>query len=213
MKNSNSWRVLVGVGLVLVGALALLQTLTGWEIGGIFWGILFAAAGAAFLYVLFQDRRRWWAAIPGLILLGIGATIVLSTVAPTAAEWISGLIILGGISAAFFVVYALSPLNWWALIPAGVMATLALVSVLDNIHNFDSGWVFLTGMAATFAMVALLPERTTGRKLTWAWYPAVALAVIAAIVLISSFEVTSVVWAVLLIGGGLLLVWQAMRKS
>lgn len=150
--------------------------------------------------------------IPGVVLLGIGAAIVLDTVAPGAAKWISGLIILGGISAAFFAVYGLSPLNWWALIPAGTMATLALVSVLDNIQNFDSGWVFLAGMAATFGMVALLPERSTGRKLSWAWYPAAALAVIALIVLISSFEVTSVIWAVLLIGAGLLLVWRAMKK-
>ncbi|GAP15430.1 hypothetical protein LARV_03216 [Longilinea arvoryzae] len=212
MKNPNSWRVLVGVLLVLVGALALLQTLTGFENTGVIWGALFAAAGIGFLYVVFQDRSRWWAAIPGIVLLGIGAAIILDSFAPNAAEWISGLIILGGISAAFFAVYALSPLNWWALIPAGVMATLALVSVLDNIHNFDSGWVFLGGMAATFAMVALLPERATGRKLTWAWYPATALAVIALIVLVSSFKVTSVVWAVLLIGGGLLLVWRAMKK-
>lgn len=212
MKNPNSWRVLVGILLVLMGGLALVQTLIGFENTGIFWGVLFAAAGIAFLYVLFQDRSRWWAAIPGMVLLGIGAAVILDSIAPNATDWISGLIILGSISAAFFAVYALSPLNWWALIPAGVMATLALVSVLDNIRNFDSGWVFLGGMAATFAMVAMLPERSTGRKLTWAWYPAVALAVIALIVLVSSFEITSVVWAVLLIGGGLLLVWRAMKK-
>lgn len=212
MKNPNSWRILVGILLVLIGALALMQTLTGWEITGVFWGILFAVAGGAFLYVLFEDRTRWWAAIPGIILLGIGAAIILDTIAPNAAEWISGLLILGGISAAFFAVYALSPLNWWALIPAGVMATLALVSVLDSVTHLDNGWVFLAGMAATFTMVALLPERATGRKLSWAWYPAVALAVIALIVLVSSFNFTSVIWAVLLIGGGLLLVWRAMKK-
>lgn len=212
MKNPNSWRILVGILLVLVGALALVQTLTGWEITGVFWGILFAVAGGAFLYVLFEDRTRWWAAIPGIILLGIGAAIILDTLAPNAAEWISGLLILGGISAAFFAVYALSPLNWWALIPAGVMATLALVSVLDSVTRLDNGWVFLAGMAATFAMVALLPERATGRKLSWAWYPAVAMGVIALIVLVSSFNFTSVIWAVLLIGGGLVLVWRAMKK-
>lgn len=212
MKNPNSWRILVGILLVLVGALALVQTLTGWEITGVFWGILFAVAGGAFLYVLSEDRTRWWAAIPGVILLSIGAAIILDAIAPNAAEWISGLLILGGISAAFFAVYALSPLNWWALIPAGVMATLALVSVLDSLTTFDNGWVFLAGMAATFAMVALLPERTTGQKLSWAWYPAVALAVIALIVLVSSFNFTSVIWAVLLIGGGLLLVWRAIKK-
>lgn len=212
MKNPIPWRVLVGILLVLLGILALLQTVTGWEVTDLFFGGLFILAGVAFLYVLYQDRTRWWAVIPGVILLAIGATIILDSVAPGASKWVSGLIILGGISAAFFAVYALSPLNWWALIPAGVMATLAVVSVLDNIQNFDSGWVFLAGTAATFAMVALLPERSTGRKLTWAWYPAAALAVIALIVLVSSFEITSVVWAVLLIGGGLLLVWRAMKK-
>jgi hypothetical protein len=212
MKNPNSWRVLAGILLVSMGILALIQTLTGWEIAGVFWGGLFAAAGGGFLYVLYQDCSRWWAVIPGVTLLGIGAAIILDTVAPGAAEWSSGLSILGGISAAFFAVYARSPLTWWALIPAGTMATLALVSVLDTIQNFDSGWVFLAGMAATFGMVALLPERSTGRKLSWAWYPAAALAVIAFIVLISSFEATSVIWAVLLIGAGLLLVWRAMKK-
>lgn len=212
MKNPIPWRVLVGILLVLVGILALLQTVTGWEVTDIFFGGLFILGGVAFLYVLYQDRTRWWAVIPGMVMVAIGATIVLDSVAPGASEWVSGLIILGGISAAFFAVYALSPLNWWALIPAGVMATLAVVSVLDNIQNFDSGWVFLGGTAATFAMVALLPERSTGRKLTWAWYPAAALAVIALIVLVSSFEITSVIWAVLLIGGGLLLVWRAMKK-
>jgi uncharacterized membrane protein HdeD (DUF308 family) len=212
MKNPISWRVLVGILLVLVGVLALLQTMTGWVVTDILFGGLFMIGGGVFLYVLYQDRNRWWAAIPGVVLLAIGATIILDSVAPGASKWVSGLIILGGISASFFAVYALSPLNWWALIPAGVMATLALVSVLDNIQNFDSGWVFLAGMAATFGMVAMLPERSTGRKLTWAWYPAAALAVIALIVLVSSFEMTSVIWAVLLIGGGLLLVWRAMKK-
>jgi len=90
---------------------------------------------------------------------------------------------------------------WWALIPAGVLTTLAVVSVLpDRIGGVETGGVFLLGLAATFLLVALLAG------MSWAYWPAGALGVIGAITFISQTEISSYLWALVLMAvGGFLL--------
>ena len=64
-------RLLVGLLLIVGGILSLLdvQGIIS-DAGGIFWGLVFGAGAAAFLYLLVNDRAsNWWAAFPGFTLL------------------------------------------------------------------------------------------------------------------------------------------------
>ena len=64
-------RLWFGGLLILGGILALLQNLNIISnVGGIFWGLIWGAVGAYFLYRLFV-YREWWAAFPGFILVGL----------------------------------------------------------------------------------------------------------------------------------------------
>ena len=63
----TAWRVILGVVLVLLGALALLQNFGQvkfeGDLWGIFFGLIFGGIGIAFLVSFFQDRKKtWWAA-------------------------------------------------------------------------------------------------------------------------------------------------------
>jgi hypothetical protein len=196
--------IIGGLVLVLVGGLFLMQTMGYLEsVGDIFWGAIFLAAGALFLFAFFSGS--WWAAIPGCVLAGIGVLILL----PNSLEAFGGAVFLGSISLAFWLVYFPAPRErWWALIPAGVLTTLAVVSFLpDQIGGLATGGVFFFGMAATFLLVALLAG------MRWAYYPAAALAVVGLLTLLSLGAVSNYIWAVLLIGGGGYLIYRSMRRA
>jgi formate hydrogenlyase subunit 3/multisubunit Na+/H+ antiporter MnhD subunit len=53
-----------------------LQLLDPW--GDAAWGGLFAAAGLVFLASFVLDPAQWWRAIPGFVLLSIGAPVLLA---------------------------------------------------------------------------------------------------------------------------------------
>ena len=84
-------RLWLGVLLVFGGVLALLDAMNVISnSGGIFWGLIFAAGGALFLYMLLSDRNNWWAAFPAFTLLGLAAQSIL----PPALSSIDGLVSL-----------------------------------------------------------------------------------------------------------------------
>jgi len=105
--------------LILVGVLFLLQQVFSIPFGGLFVALLFAAGGAVFLYFLVKDRSKWWAAIPGFVLLGLGALIGISSLLPEVGNRIGGSIFLAFIGLGFLVVYLLRKDQWWPIIPAG----------------------------------------------------------------------------------------------
>src|SRR5688572_29349835 len=114
-------RIIIGVVLLMGGALLLLETLgmlqgaSDW-----FWGVLFIMAGVGFLALLLGGN--WWAVFPAMTLLALGATALL----PESLDQYEGMIFLGGIGLSFWIVYFMDRSSWWALIPAGVMTTLAI---------------------------------------------------------------------------------------
>lgn len=144
--SKMNWRILAGGGLILMGMIALLDVVFQIELSGLLWSFLFLLGGAAFLAVLVNDRKQWWAAIPGFTLLGIGALIGFGRIAPTISEQIGGAFVLGGIGISFIVVYLLNRHFWWALIPAGVMASLVVMLVIEPILGDSAAWVFLLGL-------------------------------------------------------------------
>lgn len=200
-------RVLWGSFLILAGLLFLLQNVFNLPLGGLFWAALLALGGLLFLSVYLNNRQHWWALIPGFTLLGVAATVFVNNFFPLLDDISGGLFVLGGIGLAFAAVYLSDRRNWWAIIPAGVMLTLAIISVLDQLFiGFDSGGILFLGLALTFVLVALLPN--PHGQMSWAWYPAVVLAVIGLIIAAASQNLLRYFWPLILILGGLILIFR-----
>jgi hypothetical protein len=209
MKSSH-FRVILGALLLVMGAVALLQNFhvlqfTG-SIWGIFWAVVFMAGGAAFLTVLFNNKQNWWAAIPGLTLVGLGAIIAISILFPAFPGNITGAIFLAAIGAAFWVIYFLLPENWWAIIPGGTLVTLAVVTMTSDYNGDLSGGLFFVGLGITFGLLALLPSN----KMRWPWIPAGILTAMGLIIAFSSLA-GSLIWPVALILLGGFFIYRAVR--
>ncbi|MFH1084640.1 MAG: hypothetical protein V1772_02590 [Chloroflexota bacterium] len=208
------WPLLGGIGLVVLGALLLLQGLglVG-PLTTLIWFVLFALAGAAFLYVYVSDaRQRWWAAIPGFSLLGLAALIGLENVWPRLGGVVGAPIFLGAIGLSFFVVYLTERRFWWAIIPGGVMLSVAAVALAESLNPpFDAGGLILIGMGLTFALVAVVP--TEHGHLRWALIPAGVLLLIGILVMAESLAIFQYAWALALIAAGLFFVLRGVGRA
>ncbi|GIV63327.1 MAG: hypothetical protein AB1457_08405 [Chloroflexota bacterium] len=207
-----NWRIVAGGGLILMGVIALLDAVFQVELSALLWSFLFLLGGVAFLAVLANDRKQWWAAIPGFTLLGIGALIGLSRLAPAFTDQVGGAIVLGGIGLSFIVVYILNRSFWWAIIPAGVMASLVVMLLLEPVFGDAIAWIFLLGLAATFGVVYLLPG-PGGERMEWAIWPAGVMTVISLVVMGVSLEWAAYAIPALMILAGIVLFVRALRRG
>jgi hypothetical protein len=197
-------RMAWGFLLILGGVLFLLENLNVISISGLFWALLFALAGLAFLSTFFSDRAAWWAILPGVIFLSLGGLIAMGVLAPGLADSLGGGFFLGGISLAFWLVYLVDRRNWWAVIPGGVLATIAVVAGLgDRAPGMETGGIFFMGLGLTFALLGVLPN--PGVNLRWAFIPAGILIVFGVLIAAASANIVNYVWPVLMILGGLYL--------
>ena len=187
-------RLLLGLLFIIGGVLSLLGAMgIISNAGGIFWGLIFAAGGAIFLYILLTDRNSWWAAFPAFTLLGLAASSFL----PDSLKAYDGLVFFAGISLGFWWVYFSGPERWWAIIPGGVLLTLGIVSVLDDAFGGDTGGgIFFLGLGLTFVLVAVLPG---GGGRSWALIPGAILLIFGAILGTPYFGLAEYLWPALLI--------------
>lgn len=201
-------RLIIGGLLVFGGLLALLDTagIIG-NAGGIFWGLIWGAAGLYFIYLLWVDRtRNWWAVFPGFVFLGMAVSSFL----PESLDAFGGLAFFGVLSLAFLWVYFTDTIGrWWAIIPAGVLLTLGAVSVLDELTDIDTGGVLFLGLGLTFVLVAILPG---GNQRTWAFIPAVLLLIFGAL-LLPTLGLTAYAGPALLILLGIFLVFRFFKPG
>jgi hypothetical protein len=203
--------VLLGVALIIGGVLFLVQNL-GFlgRLENALWSLCFGAGGVAFLAALVHNRARWWAAIPGCALLGIGLLISLDDLTPTLARAWGGALFLGMLGLGFWVVYLVCRACWWAIIPGGTLFTLALIAGLSEMMaGQDLGWVFFLGLSATFGLVYLLP--TPAGRMHWAIYPAATLLAMALLVMAAMGEAANLVWPAALILAGVYMVYRTLR--
>jgi hypothetical protein len=208
MMKLLSWRVLVGLAMVLVGVLALAQTLDLISFHGDIWTIIFAVlfglAGIGFVLLYAQNRAgNWWAVIPGFTMIGLALLIGMSPLDLPMSEILPA-IFPGSIGASFAVIYLSDHSRWWAIIPGGVLLSLAVMLLFAS-SGIWPAVVLFAGMAASFALVAV-SGASDGHPRDWAWYPAGALAVVAVIVGLTSGPVPGILWPVLLIAAGAVLV-------
>jgi hypothetical protein len=200
------FRILTGAALVLLGVLMLLERI-GIFHGALdfFWGVIFLAGGAFFLYRFATDMHgEWWAAIPGFALAGIGADSLLSGFI---GNW-TGLLFLGSLGLGFFAVYLSGRERWWALIPGGVLVTLGFTSVLSDVFGArETGGFFFLGLGLTFLLVAVLAS------MQWAYIPGVILLVMGALIGTPFAGSLNYVWPAALILAGLMLIYQFVRRK
>jgi hypothetical protein len=175
-------RAIGGILLIVVGILLLLQNLAIFEVVvAVVWALIFAAGGAIFLYMFLTNRRNWWAVIPGFALLGLAALIALDEFFPRVGEALGGMIFLGGLGLAFWVIYFVNRKQWWAVIPGGVMFTLALIAGLSPVYEGPAlGGLFFLGLGLTFVLLYFVP--TPQGRMKWALIPAAVLVVMGVLI-------------------------------
>ncbi len=199
------FRVLAGAALILLGVLMLLERIGLFRgAANFFWGVVFLAGGAYFLYRFASHMQaEWWAAIPGFALVGMGADNLLPGLL---GDW-SGLFFLGFLGLGFFAVYFSGRERWWALIPGGVLVTLGITSAVGDVYHVpETGGVFFIGLGLTFLLVAVLAS------MQWAYIPAVVLLVMGALLGTPFANSLDYIWPAALILAGLLLIFQFVRR-
>lgn len=207
MKGIN-FRILFGAALILLGVLLFLERVGLFHgAADLFWGVIFLAGAVYFLYRFANNMSgEWWAAIPGFTLLGLAAD---SLLARFFGNW-GGFFFLGFLGLGFIAVYFSDRQRWWALIPGGVLLTLGFVSVLSDIYGGrETGGFFFLGLGLTFILLAVLTS------MEWAYIPGVVLLVMGALLgtPFIGLGVLNFVWPAVLIFGGLVLIFQFMRRK
>ncbi len=200
------FRILVGAALILLGVLMLLERLGLFHgASDFFWGVVFLAGGAYFLYRFANNMRgEWWSAIPGFALIGLAADSLLTRFF---GNW-GGLFFLGFLGMGFLAVYFSGRERWWALIPGGVLLTLGFISVLNDVYGGrETGGFFFLGLGLTFLLVAVLAS------MQWAYIPAVVLLVMGALLGTPFVGALNFIWPTVLIIGGLILIFQFIRRN
>jgi hypothetical protein len=210
MKRTDT-NILVGLVLSGAGFLFLLVNLglLGPAAAAV-WAGAFVAGGVIFLAVFWRDRVRWWALIPGFVLLSIGMLIGLDEFVPSFDETWGGALVLGGISLSFWMIYLTDHARWWAVIPGGVLLSVAaIVIVSQQLPGQDLGWVIFLGIALTFGLVYLLP--TGAGRNRWAIYPAAVMLGMSLLLLTTMGHVLNILWPVALILAGLYMAYRWLR--
>ncbi|MBN1399578.1 MAG: hypothetical protein JXA74_02000 [Anaerolineae bacterium] len=213
MKNNRLSPLVWGAILIVLGALFLLQNLG--ILGSLLsfvWVLIFAAAGAAFLYVFVSEQQRWWAAIPGFSLLGLAFLIGVESAFPRLGDLVGAPVFLGAISLSFWAVYLRERRFWWAIIPGGVMASVAALVFVEGLNPpFDVGGIILLGIGLTFALVGTV--KTEHGHMRWAWIPAGVMAILGILILGESVAALRYLWPVVLIGAGALFVIRGWGRA
>lgn len=202
--------VIVGFILVIIGSLLLLSN---FEVINIDWKVVvgsgIALGGLSLLAIFLLDRKQWWAIIPAMIIITLGALILLETLGSDIRNRFEPLVIFGFIGLAFWMIYMNDNKHWWAIIPGGVLWSLgAAAFVTEGVMRSEV--IFFLGLGLTFLLLYLLPNPT--EKIKWALVPAGIIAGIGLILSFSSGSWLSYISPAILVVGGIGLLFFALRK-
>jgi hypothetical protein len=196
-----------GLFLLAAGIFLLLKNLGAFQQWGeVIWGGLFAAVGLAFVIWFAVDRERYWRAIAGFTLLGIGAVILLSSRNGSLGDWLSAIMLLA-VALGFWAVLLAKADNWWAVIPAGVLTVVGLLVGLQA-NLTQAMWLaaLFVGLGLVFLLLYLV--RFGQHDTRWAGVPAASLLLVGLVTWVGALGGPTIVrtfWPVLLIVAGLIL--------
>ena len=118
--------------------------------------------------------------------LGLAVLIFLGEFFPGVGDALGGMIFLGGLGLAFWVIYFLKREFWWAIIPGGALVTLAVIAALSSVfEGAETGGVLFLGLGLTFGLLYFLP--TPRGRMWWALIPAAVLLVMGLLITVAAF--------------------------
>lgn len=208
IDRARNWWALIPGGVMLFLALTtlLVDNVRGEWVGAMFL-LLF---GLAFLGVYLTNRARTWALIVAYVFGVLSIAPMLAAGKEMAAYF--GAVFLFAVALPFYVLYLRSDENWWAIIPAGCLTVVGIITALAIagwINNGTSGVYvnafLMGGLAATFAVVWLRHSKPWAKIVTIV----LGLIAIASVFFVSYYEI---MWPVVIILGGVYLLYTAMRK-
>ena len=120
--NSN----IIPIVLIVLGALLLFSP---FDFGALFGSAIVLFIGLGFLYA-YMPSRNFGFLVPGSILTGLGAGIVVESMSST-----SGWVPLG-LGLGFCAIWFMHRAHWWALIPGGIIALAGLQDLASS-----TGWI------------------------------------------------------------------------
>jgi hypothetical protein len=125
-KNRQQfWASIVGFTLFGLALASISGDLAGFYFLG--------SIGAGFIFTYLQERKHWWAIIPGGVLITLGTIVAAEAIFP---RWDAGGLFFAGLAATFGYLYAYERKRW-AIYPAVALLVIGLLGL-----SFTGGWVF-----------------------------------------------------------------------
>ena len=205
-------RIVWGILLILAGVVALLVNIGFVGSKNFFWIVLSLLGAGFFFSFLVENKRNWWALIPGISLIGVTLVNLVGWISPSVQQQWGEIILFAMIGISFIIVYLYDRDQWWAIIPAGVLFSLSAVAGLGrSVTDRESSGIFLLGLGLTFLLLAILPNKAG--KMAWAWIPAFILMIVGTIVMITAGQLIGYIVSVVIIVIGILLIIRAVRRA
>ncbi len=170
------------------------------------WSALLGAFSLIFLVTYINDRKQWWALIPGLVILGIAVAVFFAEQDLVEGYFVAT-IILAGVGLPFLLIFITDRQHWWALIPGLTMTATAAAVLFEGagaIGGEAVGGMVVGGISLGFIAIYLIDRRQW-----WALIPGGMLGIVAFFLLLAT--ATRFVWPVTLILLGVLLLRGSLR--
>lgn len=146
LRNRENWWAAIPAGALFGIAATIGASSLPWIPGGIVGAMFMTMLSLSFAVVYVMDRTRWWAIIPGGVLLSVAATAALSEFLPGEA---AGGVLFLGMAATFLSLTILpgAPNLRWGFIPAAVLGVMGALLMMSAVQ--------LAGIIWPLALIAL----------------------------------------------------------
>ena len=158
-------QIIFAIILIVMGVAGLLARV--WQPSGNVGGWVVAVIGLGFLGAFFYTHRYGYL-VPGGIMTGLGAGIVMSQGFTWASSESEGGAVVLGLGAGFLLIWAIGTLlqlaehHWWPLIPGGILATVGTALLVGGgaIRALDYWGVILVAIGIVIIARAVMGTRS-----------------------------------------------------